>query len=126
MRPAEVCGCSSRPTSSSFASSPRTVEGPHGTSSCSAIHLEPIGWSRSRCASTTLRRRNVWRGVGATRLLWRQLCLCVLDDLVLALNGLGGDHDAPVALLLHGAGHGDLLLREAHAAELHGEPPETA
>src|SRR3954451_18627922 len=99
MRPAEVCGCSRRPTSSSFASSARTVDGPQGTSSCSAIHFEPTGWASSRWGSTSLRRRNVWRGVSATRLLWRQLRLRVLDDLVAALLGLGGDDDAAVALL---------------------------
>src|SRR5215207_175568 len=113
-------------TSTRFASSARTVDGPQGTSSCSAIHLEPIGWSRSRCASTTLRSRKVWRGVRATRLLWRQLSLCVLDDLVAVLHGLGGDHHAPVAFLLNRAGHGDLLFGEAHPAELHRQPPQAA
>src|SRR5215210_6139136 len=123
-RPADVCGCSSSPTSSRLASSARTVDGPQGTSSCSAIHLEPIGWSSSRWASTSLRSRNVWRGVSATRLLWRQLGLYVLDDLVSALLGLGGDDHAPLALLLHRAGNRDLLLGEPHPAELDGQPPQ--
>src|SRR4029079_1075697 len=76
--------------------------------------------------STSLRRRNVWRGVSATRLLWRQLGLCVPDYAVVALDGLRRDHDAALPLLLHRPRHGELLLREAHAAELNGEPLQAA
>src|SRR5207237_9549892 len=34
------------------------VDGPQGTSPCSASHLEPAGWPVSRWLSTTFRRTN--------------------------------------------------------------------
>ena len=55
-----------------------------------------------------------------------ELGLGVADDALAALLRLGLDHHDAVALLLDRAGDGDLLLGEAHPAELHGEPPERA
>src|SRR3954454_24442465 len=123
-RPAEVCGCSSRPTSSSRASSARTVDGPQGTSSCSASHLEPTGCWLSTCALTSLRRMNVSREVISTpsNLGAGQLGFGVLDDLVVALGRLEGDH----AVLVRRARDHDLLLRQAHPAELDGQSLERA
>src|SRR5262249_36766895 len=133
------CGCCSSPSSSSFASSARMVDGRHGRLACSASHFEPTGWPCETCVSTTFLSTSACRWVssmdllcfrpgrasgGAVRL---ELGFRVLDDLVAALLGHGvDDQTAVVAHLLHGAAHRDLLLGEAHAAELHGQALERA
>src|SRR5918997_7075584 len=126
MRPAEVCGCSSSPASSSRASSARTVDGPQGTSSCSAIHLEPTGWSRSTWASTTLRRMNLCREEISTALNLdaAELCLGVLDDLLAVLLGVEVDDDGVAASLPFLPRHRDRLLGESHPAELDRQAPQ--
>src|SRR5947209_6059177 len=55
-----------------------------------------------------------------------ELRLGVADDLVAVLLGDGVDERPPVANLLDGAGHDDLLLRKAHPPELNREALEPA
>src|SRR5215213_5397128 len=67
---------------------------------------------------------NVWREESSTpsNLGAGQLGFGVLDDLVVALGGLERDN----ALLVLGSGDDDLLLRQAHSAELNGQPAQRA
>src|SRR5438270_793407 len=95
---------------------------------------------RSCRASTSLRRTIACRDVISTPILWRpgsspppgrrsarlELRLGVADDLVAVLLGDGVDERPPVANLLDGAGHDDLLLRKAHPPELNREALEPA
>src|SRR5829696_2719479 len=112
--------------SSRRASSARTVDGPHGTSSCSAIHFEPTGWSSSTCAWTRRCRMKRWREESSTptNLGGLELRLGVLDDLVVALGGLERHDGAALAAFALGAGDHDLLLRDAHPAELDRQAPQ--
>src|SRR6188472_4029201 len=97
-------------------------------SACSAIHLEATGWSRLTCASTSLRRIRLCREEISTalNLVRFELGFRVPDDAVAALLRDQLDHDPAVVALLLRPGDADLLLREAHPAELDGEAPERA
>src|SRR5436190_8046217 len=65
MRPAEVCGCVSRPRLSSSASSARTVDGETSRAVRSISVREPTGWPVATYASTTPRRIAAWRVVSS-------------------------------------------------------------
>src|SRR5215210_1624174 len=66
MRPAEVCGCVSRPRRSSSASSPRTVEVETSRPLRSTSVREPTGSRVATYSSTTRRRIVPWRSVSST------------------------------------------------------------
>src|SRR5437773_1413124 len=103
-------------------------------SACSASHFDPTGWPSSTWPSMTLRRTIDWRWVTSTRPFWRTwsskpsadfyLRFRITDDLAAFLLGNGVDHGHAVVQLLDGSPHGDLLLGEAHSAELHAKAPE--
>src|SRR5512144_98661 len=91
---------------------------------------DPTGRPSSTKRSTTKLRIWLWRSVSTERivgtLVGGQLCLGVPDHLIVALGGDRVDDHAPVAGLLDRAADHQLLLGEAHAAELDREALERA
>src|SRR3954452_6911062 len=95
-------------------------------SGSAASALEPTGWPDSANPSTTLPSSSSWRGESIPSESKNHLGLALADDPAAVLLGLGLDLRHAVGFAGDGRGDGDLLLGEAHAAELHLEAPERA
>src|SRR5512132_3051838 len=98
-------------------------------SGSAASALEPTGWPDSAKPSTTLPSRSSWRGESIRSSLrsgYANLRFALADDLPPVLLRLGLDRRHAVLDGLDARGHGELLLGEAHAAELHRQAPELA
>src|SRR3954453_14422225 len=87
-------------------------------SGSAASALEPTGWPDSANPSTTLPSRSSWRGESIPSESKNHLGLALADDPAAVLLGLGLDLRHAVGFIRDGRGDGDLLLGEAHAAEL--------
>ena len=70
VRPADVCGCVSRPRVSSSASSPRTVDAEKSRPERSTSAREPTGWPDATYSSMTSRRISRFRGVSCISVRW--------------------------------------------------------
>src|SRR5829696_3668971 len=95
-------------------------------SGSAASALDPTGWPDAAKPSTTLPSRSSWRGGSIPSESKNHLGLALADDPAAVLLGLGLDLPHAVGLVGDRRCDGDLLLGEAHAAELDLEALELA
>src|SRR4051812_6641444 len=95
-------------------------------SGSAASALEPTGWPDSAKPSTTLPSKSSWRGESIPSESKNHLGLALANDPAAVLLGLGFDLRHTVGFAGDRRGDRELLLGEAHAAELDFESLELA